>query len=75
MNIWIIISAIAGFGSFCLSIAVLLLGRYVANKLMYNDLAHLSADVKEVKACIDKVGERLDIHAERISTIEGQLRS
>ena len=74
MNVWIMVAAVGGFGSFFLSLTVLLLGRYVANKLMYNDLAHLSADVKEVKDCIEEVCEKLTTHAERISAIEGQLK-
>jgi hypothetical protein len=74
-NAWVIVSASAAFGSFLLSLTVLLLGRYVANKLMHNDLAHLSADVKEVKDLVKLVIDRQDNHAERISTLEGQLRA
>jgi len=73
-NIWIVVSAIAAFGSFLLSLTVLLLGKYVANKLMHNDLAHLSADVKEVKDLVKLVIDRQDNHGQRIATIEGQLK-
>ena len=73
MNIWVILAALGSFGAFIMSIALLIIGRHVANKIMYNDLAHLSADIKDIKDCILKYGERLDNQLERIATLEGRV--
>jgi len=73
MQVWVILASLGSFGALITSLATLFLGRYVANKLMYNDLAHLSADVTEIKEVVHRIGIRQDEHAERIACLEGTV--
>lgn len=53
------LAAIVSAMSFIVSLAVLIIGRHVANKITTNDLVHLEADVKEVGEKVDKVLEEV----------------
>lgn len=50
MNFKIILTLIIAIVGFLFSIINFVLGKYITAKLVGNDLAHLTADVKELKA-------------------------
>lgn len=43
--------------------------------IKFNDMKHLSQDMKELKILIDKIDNKIDSQGQRISTIEGTCKA
>ncbi len=41
--------------------------------IKFNDIGHIANDVKDIKTDMGKLTDKVDLHAERISKIEGKM--
>jgi len=68
-------NCLAGWGSLLLNVLILVMISYGYVKIMKNDLLHLSLDVRDIKDNVSHLFEKVNKVCQRISFIEGRLKS
>jgi len=58
---------------YALSLLILVVNVCLFIAIKFNDLKHLDLSVKELKATVEKTGDKLDSLSERISCMEGKI--
>ena len=71
---WTQLAAVGSIGALAISLLGGVINFLMSHKIINNDLAHISKDIKELKEYAMRNGKRLDDQGERIAKIEGKIQ-
>jgi uncharacterized protein YcsI (UPF0317 family) len=60
-----LIGCAISFSTLMVNVGIILLGRHVAKKIMYNDLKHLGGDLNALVHTVDSIADSLKVISDR----------